>query len=69
MDPKDGEDEGQLGVGEDDHDGESPGAEEARAWKHSEPEVLLKPKYGVAGEGFENVWGGDGPSETPKENP
>jgi hypothetical protein len=30
---------------------------------------LLKAKYGVEGEDFENVWGGDGPSEPPKENP
>jgi hypothetical protein len=69
VDPKEGEDERQFGVGQDDHGIESPGAEEARAWKESEPDVLLKPKYGVEGEDFENVWGGDGPSETPKENP
>jgi hypothetical protein len=61
VDPKEGEDEG--------HDGQSPGAEEARAWKESGPEVLLRPKYGVEGEDFENVWGGDGPSGAPKENP
>jgi len=30
---------------------------------------LLKPKYGIEGEAFENVWGGGEPSESPKENP
>jgi hypothetical protein len=69
VDPKEGEDEGQFEVGEDNRNGQSPGAEEARVWMESVPEVLLKPKYGVEGEDFENVWGGDGPSEPPKENP
>jgi hypothetical protein len=70
VDPKEGQEEGSFAVGEDDHDGESPGTEESREWKKThEPEVLLKPKYGVEGEEFENVWGGEGPSEPPKENP
>jgi hypothetical protein len=69
VDPKEQDDQG-FAIDEDDHDGESPGAEESRAWKKEvEPEVSLKPKYGVEGEEFENVWGGDGPSEPPKENP
>lgn len=66
---KEQDDQG-LAIGEDDDDGKSPGAEESRAWKkEDEPEVLLRPKYGVEGEEFENVWGSDGPSEPPKENP
>ncbi len=69
VDPKEGQDEEEFIVGEDDHDGISPGAEEALSWKRSEPEVKLKLKYGIEGEDFENVWGGDGPSEPPKENP
>jgi len=45
-------------------------AEESRHWKQAkEPEVLLKPKYGIEGEEFENVWGGGEPSNSPKENP
>lgn len=55
-------------VGED--DGESPVGEEAREWNEErEPTVTLKPKYGMVGEDLENVWGGDGSSEPPKENP
>ena len=69
VDPKEGEDNREFAIGEDDHDGESPGADELRAWKKDESEVLLKPKYGVDGEEFENVWGGDGTSEPPRENP
>lgn len=72
--PKDESDDpgqAEFAVGEDDDDEASPGAEESREWqKANEPEVLLKPKYGVEGEVFENVWGGkDGPSEPPRENP
>jgi len=46
-------------------------AEESRQWKQAkEPEVVLKPKYGIEGEEFENVWGSGGePSNPPKENP
>ena len=46
-------------------------AEESRQWKQAEePNFLLKPKYGLEGEEFENVWGGGGePSSSPKENP
>lgn len=69
VDPKEGEGGRHSVVGEDGHDGQTPGAEETQAWKESEPEILLKPKYGVEGEDFENVWGVDGPSEPPKENP
>ncbi|TVY78426.1 Transmembrane protein 184-like protein [Lachnellula suecica] len=44
--------------------------EESRQWKEAkEPEVLLKPKYGLEGEEFENVWSGGEPSASPKENP
>lgn len=46
--------------------------EESRQWKKAkkaEPAVLLKPKYGVEGEAFENVWGGGESSSSPKENP
>lgn len=55
----------------DDEDGPSPhDSEESRQWKlEREPEVPLKPKYGLEGEEFENVWGGGEPSGSPKENP
>jgi hypothetical protein len=44
--------------------------EEARQWQQThEQEVLLKPKYGLDGEAFENVWDGGEPSEPPSENP
>ena len=70
VDPNDGNDgtnEAGFAVGDDEDAGDSPGAEESREWKKaSEPEVLLKPKYGVEGEEFENVWGSDGPL---RENP
>lgn len=69
VDPKEEQAERKFAVGEDDHDGISPGAEEAWAWKQREPEVLLKPKYGIEGENSENVWGGDGPSQPSRENP
>ena len=66
VDPKD-EEGGQFAIGDDE---QSPGAEESQAWKkENQSDVLLKPKYGVDGEDFENVWIGDRPSETPKENP
>lgn len=69
VDPKE-EDDQEFAIGENDQEGESPGAEESRAWKQEDkPEVTLKPKYGVEGEEFDNVWGGDGPSEPPRENP
>ena len=55
-------------VGEDDESRVE--SEESRQWKEANsPEVLLKPKYGLDGEAFENVWTGGEPSETPKENP
>ncbi len=47
--------------------------EDSAEWQHwrqaREPEVQLKPKYGLEGEAFENVWSGGEPSEPPKENP
>jgi hypothetical protein len=58
----------QFAIGND--EGESPGAEETRQWQDAqEPAFTLKPKYGLDGEEFENVWGGGEPSEPPKENP
>jgi hypothetical protein len=61
----------QFPVGEDDEP--SPPAEdseESRHWKEErEHEVVLKPKYGLEGEAFDNVWGGGQPKEPPKENP
>ncbi|KAG9235804.1 organic solute transporter Ostalpha-domain-containing protein [Amylocarpus encephaloides] len=47
-------------------DGEEPG--ETNHWQQAkEPEVILKSKYGLEGEAFENVWGG--PSKPASENP
>ncbi|EHK97376.1 putative Transmembrane protein [Glarea lozoyensis 74030] len=44
--------------------------EETRQWQQNhEHEVLLKSKYGLDGEAFENVWDGGEPSESPSENP
>ena len=58
----DGAAEDEFVIGEDD--------EGQEAWKQAkEPEVLLKPKYGLEGEAFDNVWSGSEPSEPPKENP
>ncbi|KAF4631397.1 hypothetical protein G7Y89_g6734 [Cudoniella acicularis] len=55
-----------VGDGEDDEEN----SEESRHWKQaSEPEVLPKPKYGLEGEAFENVWGGGDPSGSASENP
>jgi hypothetical protein len=56
-------------VGEDDEEPEE--SEESRQWKQSkEPELRLKPKYGLDGEeAFENVWTGGEPSQPPQENP
>lgn len=65
-----GEDE--FTVGEDD-EGQTPQEEpeETSHWRKESPEpaLLLKPKYGLDGEEFENVWGGGGPSQSPHENP
>jgi hypothetical protein len=46
------------------------GSEESRHWNEArEPAVLLKPKYGLDGEAFENVWGSGDSSHPPPENP
>jgi hypothetical protein len=69
IDPKDNEDNNEFVVGDED-EANSPGGEEAREWNETrKPDVVLKPKYGVDGEDFENVWGGRASSEPPKENP
>lgn len=63
--PKDGDGVGdEFVVGEDED-------ESQEHWRQAkEPEVpLLKPKYGLEGEEFENVWSGGEPSEPPQENP
>ncbi len=44
-------------------------SEESRQWQQAIPTVLLKPKYGLDGEAFENVWGGEEPAQSPRENP
>lgn len=61
-----GDQRARAGDGAEDED-----TEEARAWKKAgEMEIKLQPKYGLDGEDFENVWGqGEGPSESPHENP
>jgi hypothetical protein len=65
VDPKDDEDEFRVGDDEEPED-----SEESRHWRQlREPEVVLKPKYGLDGEAFENVWEGGEPSEPPRENP
>lgn len=60
-----------FSVGDDDDAAPSPDdSEESQQWKQAtEPAVLLKPKYGLEGEAFENVWGASEPSQSPKENP
>jgi hypothetical protein len=66
VDPKDGEQD-EFTIGEDEEPQDS---EESRHWKEAKDvkeSVTLKPKYGVDGEAFENVWGE--PSQLPKENP
>jgi hypothetical protein len=51
--------------------GEDEEPEESRHWKQAREseEHLLKPKYGLEGEAFENVWSGGEPSGPPQENP
>ena len=64
----DGADE--FAIGEDDGTPGEEESEESRQWKKTvELAVQLKPKYGLEGEAFENVWDGGEPSESPKENP
>lgn len=59
-----------FSVGDDDDAPSPDDSEESRQWKEArEPAVLLKPKYGVDGEAFENVWDAGDSSEPPKENP
>ncbi|KAF8849994.1 DUF300-domain-containing protein [Acephala macrosclerotiorum] len=59
-----------FSVGDDDDAPSPDDSEESRQWQEArEPAVLLKPKYGIDGEAFENVWGASGSSEPPKENP
>lgn len=54
----------------DDDEGNSPGAEESREWNESrEPDVALKPKYGLDGEDLADVWGNSEPLGAPRENP
>jgi hypothetical protein len=67
--PADPKEEGESSVREDEEI-ESPGAEETRQWKQArEAEALPKPKHGVEGEAFENVWDGSEPLERSRENP
>ena len=57
-----------IGSGSDDEC--MPDRSEESPWKQArEPEIVLKPKYGLEGEEFENVWGGGEPSEPARENP
>lgn len=69
VDPKEDEEGGNFTVGEDE-DISPAESEESQQWKEArEPEIFLKPKYGLEGEEFENVWGSGEPSEPPRENP
>lgn len=69
VDPKDSEGD-EFAVAGDDDEQSLDDSEESRQWKQAtEPEVVLKPKYGLEGEEFENVWSGGEPSEAPRENP
>ncbi|TAQ90259.1 hypothetical protein B7494_g1404 [Chlorociboria aeruginascens] len=64
VDPKDDEEQAQFTVGDEDD------SEESKQWKQaSEPAILLKPKYGLEGEDFENIWGEGEPSDGTRENP
>jgi len=57
-------------VGDDDEMHSPNDPEGTRHWKQAkEPEIVLKPEYGLEGEAFENVWDGGGPSKPPRENP
>lgn len=59
-----------VGTDEDEHGSSPHESEESRQWQQAaEPEVVLKPKYGLEGEEFENVWGGRESSTPPRENP
>jgi hypothetical protein len=67
VDPKVDEEDDEFRVGDDEEPEDS---EESRQWKEArEPDVILKPKYGLEGEDFENIWGVGEPSQPPKENP
>ncbi|KAM3065549.1 hypothetical protein ACMFMG_012219 [Clarireedia jacksonii] len=57
-------------VGDDENSSSQDDSEESHHWRESrEPKIALKPKYGIEGEAFENVWGGGEPSSSPHENP
>jgi len=51
-------------------DEEQEESEQSQQWKQAqESKVVLKPKYGVSEEAFENVWSTGESSEPPRENP
>lgn len=65
------QEEGQFAVGDDEEaTPANEDSEESKHWKEErEHEVRLKPKYGLEGEEFENVWKGGDTHSPPKENP
>ncbi|KAF7918367.1 uncharacterized protein EAE98_004262 [Botrytis deweyae] len=70
VDPKPGVDEEFAVDGDKNHGSVQENSEESHHWNEARQEnVLLKPKYGVDGEAFENVWGSGEPSTPPRENP
>ncbi|KAA8573943.1 hypothetical protein EYC84_005486 [Monilinia fructicola] len=70
VDPKPGLDEEFAIDGDKDHISSRDDSEESRHWNEArQANVLLKPKYGLDGEAFENVWGSGEPSTPPRENP
>lgn len=70
VDPKEDEEGDEFRVGNDEEEADPEDSEESRQWKEGrETDVSLKPKYGLDGEAFENVWGGSEASEAARENP
>lgn len=69
VDPKEGDGNNDKFRVDDDDSSESEEAREWKAAKEAEAEVTLKPKYGVEGEDFANVWSQGEPSSPPRENP
>ncbi|QSZ34037.1 hypothetical protein DSL72_005617 [Monilinia vaccinii-corymbosi] len=70
VDPKPGLDDEFAIDGDKYHDRSRDDSEESHHWNEArQTNVFLKPKYGVDGEAFENVWGSGGPSTPPRENP